>query len=76
MSSVICLPIHLVIAVGHGVTDDREVCGKQFKGLEIVKGGKQLSFSEVAGGTENHNGAGVAGTFVAGQGLFGHCGCN
>ena len=24
----------------------------------------------------NHNGAGVAGTFVAGQGLFGHCGCN
>jgi hypothetical protein len=62
------LTIHFVVSLAHSDTNDSEIGGEQFQGLEIVKGRQQFSFCEVAGCTENHNGARVAGTFVAGQG--------
>ena len=67
------LPIHLVVAVRSRDTDDGKIGRKQLQGLEIVKSRQELSFGEVAGCTENDYGARVAGTFVAGQRLFGHC---
>ena len=67
------VPVHLVIAIAHRDTDNGKIGGKQLKRLQVVKSWQELSFGEVAGRTEDDDGARVTGTFVAGQGLFGHC---
>ena len=56
-----------------GHSDDSKIGRKQLKSLEVVKSWQELSFGQIAGGTENNYGARIAGMFVAGQGLFWHC---
>ena len=65
--------IHLVIAIGRSNSDDSEIGWQELKGLKIIKGWQEFSFGQITGGTEDNYGARIAGTFVAGERLFGHC---
>ena len=62
----------LVIAVAHRHADHGEILRQKLEGFEIVERRQELAFRQVARGAEDDNGAGVAGTFMAGQRFGGH----